>query len=114
MKKILLIAACIFAMSAQAQTVKKDTTTGVVYAKIQSVKVMDLTATRLSITLVNDNLDPVAGTAKFYYELLTNAGDRVYRGNVVITGEDYTSWNANSIDATYGIVADKLKLTIVE
>lgn len=114
MKKILFIAVMAFSLSTQAQTVKKDSVQGYTYASIADVAVWPAVATRISIRIVNDNLDIDNGSAIFYYELLAEDGTKLRRGNVTIDGSAYTSWDANSIENTYELVCDKLKLTIVD
>ena len=114
MKKILFIALMAFSLSTQAQTVKKDTAQGYTYASIADVAVWPATATRISIRIVGDNLDKESAAAVFYYELRSEVGDVVRRGNITIAGADYTSWDANSLESTYDMVCDKLKLTIVD
>lgn len=114
MKKILFIALMAFSLSTQAQTVKKDTAQGYTYASIADVAVFPSTATRISIRIISDNLDKESAAAVFYYELLSDNGDKLQRGNVTIDGKTYTQWNANSLESTYQMVCDKLKLTIVD
>ena len=114
MKKILLsIALVAVCLSTQAQSVKKDTT-GYTYAQIADVIVWPATATRISISIVSDNLDKENGTAVFLYRLMDDAGVRLKGGNVTIEGSDYTQWDANSLESTYEMVCNKLKLTIVD
>lgn len=113
MKKILFITLTALSLSATAQTVKKDST-GYTYAQIADVQVWPTAATRISISIVSDNLDKVNGTAVFLYRLMDDAGVRLKGGNVTIDGSDYTQWNANSLESTYDMVCTKLKLVIVD
>lgn len=67
------------------------------------------TATQINAKIVSDNL---VDSANFYFELLTEEGQRVAEGNINISGEDYDNWFSNEDAYTY--ICNKLNLTIYE
>jgi hypothetical protein len=114
MKKILIVIALVaLTIGATAQTVKKDST-GYTYASIADVAIWPATATRISISILSDNLDKDNGAAVFQYRMMDESGVRLKTGSITIEGNAYLQWNANSLENTYQMVCDKLKLTIVD
>ena len=65
------------------------------------------TATQINAKIVSDNL---VDSANFYFELLTEEGQRVADGNMGISGEDYENWFSN--DDAYTYICNKLNLII--
>ena len=114
MKKILLAATLLFALNAGAQTVKEDTTVHYTYVSIRPVMVYPNTATRLRLQLASDNLELNVAQAVFKWTLMDENSKALTTGDLTIEKGDYTDWNANSLEDTYSLVADKLKLTIVK
>jgi hypothetical protein len=65
------------------------------------------TATQINAKIISDNLKDSAG---FYFELLTEEGQRLADGNINISGEDYENWFSNEDAYTY--ICNKLNLII--
>jgi len=108
MKKILLaIAIAMSVSSAHADTVIKDTITGIQFMPIKEVVLLNKVAKKFTLKVIFDNLDKLNGVATFYYELLDGNNIAVFGENVTINGEDYEGWNANEINSAYLIVAAK-------
>tara|TARA_S200002703_G_scaffold134070_1_gene122392 strand:- start:240 stop:500 length:261 start_codon:yes stop_codon:yes gene_type:complete len=67
------------------------------------------TATQLQVQGTSVTLGE---SASFYWQLLTEEGHQVSNGNMGISGEAYTAWNADD-DYIYQCVATSLNLTLV-
>lgn len=73
---------------------------------------VNLQATQLSLTIINDNLST---SATLYYQLLSDDGHQLAQGNLTIDGDDYINWgdSGDINNEAYIIAAAKLSLNLV-
>lgn len=126
MKHIILLAlASIWLHSAQAITVRRDSTNNMSYVNVTPANVPTwlqygnnaATVKRLYVQLSADNLSNVA-TFTFYVagEVVIDSNTRNYpflkSGSFTISDTAYTNWNANDNTVPFQMIAPQLGLTI--
>jgi hypothetical protein len=102
MKKILIAACLLASFTVKSQTIKYDSEHGYQYVSVQPVLSLDDTVTRIYTRLIFDDF---SDNATFYYELKNERSETVKRGNLTISGDDYSNWNANSQIEAYQFIA---------
>jgi hypothetical protein len=115
MKRIFFAIAMICALQAGAATVKVDTVVHYTYVSIRPVLAYPDTATRLRVVQLFDNLeaDPERAQTVFHWYMMNESSKVLADGDLTIEKEDYEEWNSDSLENTYLMVANKLKLNTI-
>jgi len=81
--------------------------------QIEPISIWQNGTTKTAVKLqVQGTSVTLGSSASFYWQLLTEEGYQVANGNIGLSGEQYTAWNADD-DYVYTTIATELNLTIV-
>ena len=114
MRKLILSIAAMFALSANAQTRKVDTTDINPYPTVTLANPFkpnwqDISMAKyLNVSITSDNLQD---KASFHWVLFADNAIPLQMGDVVCEGQDYSNWDGDNY-YPFQFVADKLGLAI--
>lgn len=81
--------------------------------QIQPLSIWEQGSSKQAVTLNAHAVNVQLGSsATFYYELLSESGERLAQGNLTMEGEDYQTWEDDAI--AWNWIAEKLNLTLIE